>query len=169
MKSKFVGTNQFSGKTLEERFWEKVDIRSDNECWEWQGSRHHKWKYGHFKFEGKTEEAHRISWMLSYGKYPELLVLHTCDNPPCVNPKHLFLGTNDDNMKDMARKGRSSDNRGSKNPKAKLTESDVIQIKKLKGQVSGAELGRKFGVVKEAIYDIWSGKHWSHVGEQYGR
>ena len=168
MKSKFVGNNQFSGKTLEERFWEKVDIRSEDECWEWKGSRHWKWKYGHFKLNGKTISSHKVFYEMSKGKIPEgLLVLHKCDNPPCVNPNHLFLGTNDDNMKDMATKGRSADNQGSKNPKAKLTENDVIQIRKLhKEGVSGAELGRLFGVVKETIYDICSGKRWNHIKEE---
>ena len=170
MTSKFVGTNQFSGKTLEDRFWEKVNIISDDECWEWQGSRHHRWNYGHFKLNGKTKSAHIVSFELVNGKIPDgLFVLHKCDNPPCVNPKHLFLGTNDDNMKDMASKGRSADNHGSKNPNSKLTEQDVIEIKNLKGQVSGAKLGRKFGVVKEAIYDIWTGKRWGHIGNQYDR
>jgi hypothetical protein len=169
MKSKFVGNNQFSGKTLEERFWEKVDIGEENECWEWLGARHHKWNYGEFKIGYKVIQAHRWSYFISHEneEIPEgMLVLHTCDNPPCVNPKHLFLGTNDDNMKDMAYKGRSADNHGSKNPNSKLKEQDVIQIKLLKGKVSGAELGRRYGVVKEAIYDIWSGKRWSHVEAQ---
>jgi hypothetical protein len=167
MKSKFVGTNQFSGKTLEERFWEKVDIRADNEYWEWQGSKHYKWKYGHFKIDNKTISARIVSYKMTKGEIPEgLLVCHTCDNPPCVNPNHLFLGTNDDNMKDMAKKGRSSDNRGSKNPKAKLTEQDAIQIRKLHKQgMTGAELGRNFGVVKETIYDIINGKRWKHLGD----
>jgi hypothetical protein len=164
MRSAFIGTNQYSGKTLEERFWEKVDIRGKDECWEWKGSRHWQWGYGHFRLFGKIESAHRVSWMLSHnGELPDLLVLHSCDNPPCVNPRHLSLGTNDDNMKDMAKKGRSADNHGSKNPKAKLSESDVMEIKKLKGMVSGAELGRRYGVVKEVIYDIWKGKRWAHL------
>lgn len=101
----------------EERFWEKVNKRSDNECWEWLGAKTlvRKAYYGHMRFEGKERKAHRISWTIAFGSIPDgLFVLHKCDNSICVNPNHLFLGTHEDNMRDMVEKGRSL--KGDKHP-----------------------------------------------------
>lgn len=86
------------------RFWPKVD-KSEN-CWLWRGSRQTH-GYGTFYYQGTMHLSHRISWILTYGEIPTgLCVLHKCDNPPCVNPQHLFLGTHVDNMIDRERKGR---------------------------------------------------------------
>lgn len=95
-------------RPLTDRFWEKV-AKSDG-CWLWTGSRQRN-GYG-FLFAGTRKEphperAHRVSWRIHFGEIPDgLWVLHKCDNPPCVNPEHLFLGTRTDNMRDCARKGR---------------------------------------------------------------
>ena len=97
-----------------ERFWSKVKKGSPNECWEWTAAKNNK-GYGKFKFEGKMRKAHRISWQLHYGPVQnELHVLHTCDNPSCVNPNHLWLGSNSDNHKDMTDKDRISGRYGRK-------------------------------------------------------
>lgn len=96
-------------RSIEERFWVKVDKISSlsyTDCWVWIGCKNPK-GYGQFWGQDKMIGAHRYSWILKKGSIPnDLCVLHKCDNPPCVNPDHLFLGTQSDNMKDMAQKGR---------------------------------------------------------------
>jgi hypothetical protein len=101
-------------KSVEERFWSKVNIPSLYACWEWTASKQRR-GYGRFKLNSKPEKAHRIAWSLVNGKIPEgMCILHKCDNPPCVNPLHLFLGTHADNMKDMRQKNRFVDHQTKK-------------------------------------------------------
>ena len=97
-------------KSLEERFWAKVVVLGPDDCWEWRGTR---LKTGYGLMHGgsgsakRWEIAHRVSWMVHFGEIPEELVIcHRCDNPPCCNPAHLFLGTKADNNRDRASKGR---------------------------------------------------------------
>lgn len=90
------------------RFWEKVDKRTEDECWEWKGSVNHSTGYGAFGFNSKNTGAHRVSWIIANGEIPNgMCVMHKCDNRICVNPKHLSLGTQDDNAKDRNLKNRS--------------------------------------------------------------
>ena len=90
------------------RFWSKVDIKGPDDCWEWQAGKHRQ-GYGVFKFDGKPQLAHRISWLLANTEIPEgMVVMHTCDNTPCVNPNHLCLGTQKDNVQDMKAKKRGN-------------------------------------------------------------
>lgn len=95
------------GKTLEERFWEKVDRRSDGECWPWLGSVSFG-GYGTIYLNGKNVRATRVSWSLRYNvAFPdELHACHSCDNPICVNPRHIWPGTAEQNAQDAALKGR---------------------------------------------------------------
>lgn len=87
-----------------QRFWNKVE-KTDG-CWLWTASKNRQ-GYGYFRFDGKMMKAHRMAWLLVHGEIPEgMLVCHTCDNPSCVNPEHLWLGTNQDNQNDMNAKGR---------------------------------------------------------------
>lgn len=158
-----------------ERFWTKARVGDPEQCWEWQASRT---KVGYGKFTTRHqywEGAHRIAWMLTVGPIPDgLSVLHRCDNPPCVNPGHLFLGTQTDNMADMNKKGRvakgdrhksrtkpESVARGEAVWMAKLTEDDVRAIR------ASAEIGRvlaaRYGVQREAIDKIKRRERWKHV------
>lgn len=87
------------------RFWEKVDKQHPSKCWKWTGCISA--RYGLFWVFGRKYKAHRVSWMIENGAIPEgLWILHKCDNPPCVNPNHLFSGNRSENMLDAARKGR---------------------------------------------------------------
>lgn len=96
---------------IAQRFWTKVDKRGPDDCWLWTGSEHGK-GYGGFSYKGRSVPAQRISWLLEHGDEPppHLFVCHKCDVPKCVNPAHLFLGTHDDNMKDMAQKNLARSN-----------------------------------------------------------
>lgn len=161
-------------KTLEERFWEKVDIGSKNECWNWLGSKHRR-GYGHFGAIKKVLYAHRVSWELHFGNIPDGVgVCHNCDNPSCVNPNHLFLGNQSDNITDAYKKGRinvlegelwHSVHRESKSGESngfhKLTEEEVRIIKSRK--YTSKKLSQMFGVTQGAIYHVLSGRNWKYI------
>lgn len=153
---------------VEGRFWPKVMKPMDwDACWPWQGSgsRGEEPSYGNFKIKSyASERAHRISFALYNGKSPgPLLVCHTCDNPPCVNPSHLFLGTVKDNSEDMVRKGRGAkrDQRGALNGAAKLTADNVEAIRSmiLSGLTNKA-IAVRFGVTHQIISKIRRGHAW---------
>lgn len=156
-------------KTTDERFWEKVDIRSSNECWNWKASRNYK-GYGNFytslgNSKDQHHSAHRFSWELHNGEIPDgLFVCHKCDNPSCVNPNHLFLGTNQNNMQDMSLKGRTGTKKGEQHFNSKLTASDIQNIFKLKDSgMLGKDISKMYGVTPANISYILKGKGWKHV------
>jgi hypothetical protein len=156
---------------LNERFWSKVDKSGgENSCWLWTAYRNED-GYGKIGWNGHAQSAHRISYLLTYGEIPDgLQVLHNCpegDNPACVNPRHLWLGTHQDNMDDMARKGRrkSTSQPGEKHGRHKLTEQQVLEIRQryALGGISQRALGELYGVAQWTVGLIVNHKHWRHV------
>lgn len=146
-------------------YWTLTDQNTD--CIEWQGARSPS-GYGIINREGKTYRAHRVAWELSRGDIPKgMNVLHRCDNPPCCNVGHLFLGTKADNSKDMVLKGRHRNGLmlGISNPACKLSDEDVRQIKETQSRSKrvGALLARRFGVSKTVINAIKRGELWKHI------
>ena len=139
-------------------------------CWLWSGAPGDSSKfgqYGRFRVRGVQEKAHRVAWMLYRGAIPsDMHVLHRCDNPACVNPTHLFLGTNKDNVDDRVAKGRSgSDPRpGELHPLHRLSEGDVraIRARCARGE-SGVALAREFGVHCATISEIVNRRKWRSV------
>jgi hypothetical protein len=119
--------------TSTERFWSNISIGNNNECWEWaslSGTN----QYAETHIYGNGDSGHRIAYRLTFGEIPDgLYVCHHCDNPPCCNPKHLFLGTHQDNINDRERKGRNKlpRVRGEEHGNCKLTESQVREIRRL--------------------------------------
>ncbi len=156
------------GTTIE-RFWAFVDKGKEDECWNWKGSKNYK-GYGNFRAEKKMIRAHVFSYQLHYGKIPKdttvlvgrLLICHHCDNPSCVNPVHLFAGTNSDNMKDASKKGRLPDIKGENAPNSKLTWDEVREIRKLYKleNYTQDKLGSLFGVSQGAIGRIVRNEIW---------
>lgn len=145
--------------TVDDRFWSKVD--KSGECWTWTASTNPK-GYGWFGYGGKLQLAHRVSWQLAYGPIiGELNVLHSCDNPPCVRPDHLFLGTNGDNNADRHAKGRSAGPRGEKNGATRLTANDVAYIRSLRGQVKQKDLAMYYGMTQAGISHVQTGRSWA--------
>ena len=127
-------------------------------CMEWSGSKNPK-GYGRIKVDGRCVLTHRLSWELHNGVAPHgMHVCHSCDNPACVNPDHLFIGTNQDNVDDRVRKGRSSSNAGTKNGRAKLTEDHVRIIRA--SERGASDLAREFGVTPSAVCAARHGRNW---------
>lgn len=170
------------------RFWARVD--RSGACWPWMGARQSR-GYGE-TWNGRVMLAHRVAFELTNGPIPDdLHICHTCDNPPCCNPSHLFAGTRSDNMQDMLSKGRGikagqhargdrngrrthperyanvrpAPMPGERNPKAKLTAEQVLEIRRLRssGGVTQAELSRRYGVSQAKISQIVLGQVWKHL------
>jgi len=156
--------------SLQSRFWANVNKAAPNGCWEWSGTKER--GYGRFDIKGKHFKTHRISWELTKGIILNgLCVLHHCDNPSCVNPEHLFLGTKGDNNRDRARKGRSGKfhhpdriRRGEKTPSAKLLERDVQEIRRLYAQgARQTALAHQWGICQATISQVVRRVTWLHV------
>lgn len=154
---------------IQTRFWAKV--KKTDSCWLWTGSTC-KNGYGRFRYQGRLNQAHRLSYAWAVGPIPDgLFVCHKCDTPSCVNPNHLFTGTNADNMKDAHSKGRLPlfplDYRGEKCQHSVLTEDQVRRIRQIyaKGNTSQRELGERFEVSKSHIGSIVRRENWSWLSD----
>lgn len=156
--------------TLIDRFWTKVNkspgLGPKGDCWEWTSSISKGYgQLGAGGRQGRNLRAHRFSWELHYGNIPlDKVVCHKCDNPPCVRPEHLFLGTRAENRKDMFFKGRGNIPFGIRNGNSKLTE---FKVKVIKEEVD-RETNRKFlcelfGITNGLIAKIIHKKVWSYV------
>lgn len=142
-------------------FWNRTKLES-TDCLVWLGYCD-KDGYGRITIDGKSFRCHRIAWELAYGIIPNsLLVLHKCDNPSCLNPEHLFLGTISDNNKDCVFKGRASGNSSQHTSGAyatKLTSIQVQEIRKIK-EISQKQIAKKFHISQAHVSDIRSFKSW---------
>lgn len=130
-------------------------------CWLWLGT-YNFYGYGLFHSRGKQRGAHRFSWEFYRGPIPEgMHVLHHCDNPSCVNPDHLFIGTHQDNMADKTAKGRTNPLRGEECKSTKLTNEDALNI--FNSKLSVPELSKAYGTSHTTIYTIRRGESWKHI------
>lgn len=166
------------------RFWSKVKMTGLDECWLWKPPSRDRHGYGRFKWNGRTLIAPRVAFALTEGEARVgLFVLHRCDNPPCCNPRHLFVGTARDNTQDMMKKGRGKftpcdssrfnigqwraknlSSRGASHPGAKLTDETVRRIKlALANGVKGIDCAASFGCSTYTVSNIKLGKQWSHI------
>ena len=155
-----------SGLTNAERFWRNVRNGGADECWPWKLAplRH---GYGTFTTKQPREyfRPSRFAWTTKNGPIPEgLNVLHSCDNPPCCNPNHLFLGTQLDNVKDMTAKGRRVDHMGEAHGRAKLTNAEVTEIRRrARAGETVVSLASAFGMGTSTISAIKNGSAWRHL------
>lgn len=155
--------------TPQERFWKKVDKTSS--CWLWMGKKTSR-GYGDFAVRiGKkilNFRAHRYSWEMIKGSIPTgSLVCHKCDNPPCVNPEHLYLGTQSDNIRESVKKRRHSTchYKGENNPGAKITKEIIMEIRNsyIPRKITQQFLAHKFNLTQSYVSEILSRKVWSHI------
>lgn len=148
------------------RFWSKVNVRDSSECWNWEASTDRK-GYGQFRMPDRILKSHRVSYEWRYGSIPSgLCVCHNCDNPPCVNPDHLFLATSAENTFDMVRKGRQAKgdlvaHKGEKHGSSKLTKEQILEIRI--SPKSQRKLAKVYGVSQRTIGQIKHRETWRHI------
>jgi hypothetical protein len=158
---------KYDQEPMEVRFWKFVNKLSEDECWNWTGNTMAN-GYGRFSIGKKaqgSDGAHRVSWRLANNQeIPKgIHVMHSCDNPTCVNPKHLSLGTPKENVQDMIRKGRKRTvaHVGELNGKSLLNEEQVRTIRTSK--LSHAALARELGVSPNCVRGVRIGRTWTHI------
>lgn len=154
------------------RFWGKVKKGAPNECWMWLGKARKPRRsgnkfygsYAYINISGVGILAHRLSYLIHHGSIdPDLVVRHTCDNTQCVNPNHLIQGTQKDNIGDAVIRGRWN-SRGENCPLSKLTEGQVLEIRRRReGGERGQDLAKEYGVDRRNIYDIFHRLTWKHI------
>jgi hypothetical protein len=152
--------------TLEliERFHEKWILDPETGCWEWTAAKMGR-GYGFIKVPGTRTQvgAHRLSYLIHEGIIPDgMSVCHVCDNPGCVRPTHLFLGSTKDNLQDMKQKGRHL--YGDRNSVSKLDDDKVRRIHQLSSKgVSQGRIGKLFGISQGTVFKILHGERWEHI------
>lgn len=158
-------------QTDRERFLDKIEFgEHSDECWLWLAQLNLD-GYGRFKSNGRMVLAHRYSYEMFIGTIPpdKPFVLHDCDFPPCVNPRHLHVGTHTDNMREMVSRGLHSNGNkgqtlpGEQNGRSKLKGEDVLHIRHLANSLTQREIASMFGVSHVCIGSILRGKSWSHI------
>lgn len=156
-----------------DRFWGGVQVLGPDVCWNWQ-----RWCYPRgYGYFGSMEQSNRVAWVLDRNRqipdlfegYPSM-ICHDCDNPPCCNPNHLFLGNQQYNMIDSVIKGRSAafNRKGANNPRVYITKSQAKEIQQFLREciLTQEEIAERFGVCRTIVSDINTGKHWSHVKDE---
>lgn len=146
-------------------FWRHVE-KSEG-CWEWTSYRAPK-GYGRASYRDIGVAAHRLSYEINVGPIPDgLMVCHKCDNPPCVRPDHLFLGTNAENQRDASRKGRlKGRHAGELHPTARLTERDVLAIRRSRDPIR--VIAQTYGIARSTVTSVRSGRSWKHLTDLGG-
>jgi len=163
----------FIGLPLDEAFWARTIKGEPDECWLWNGA-YSGVGYGRFKHQKRFYSATALSLWLATGEWPEagMFVCHRCDNPKCVNPHHLFVGTQKDNMRDAANKGRikhPAPKYGADNHKAKLNTDLVAVIRSCyaNGETLSS-LSRRTGCARATLRDVVRGRTWSDCRKELG-
>lgn len=154
---------------INQTFW--IRVQKTSSCWIWTGVKDID-GYGLAKFYFSREKrAHRLSYEIHFGTIPRgMHVLHKCDNPSCVSPEHIFLGTNIDNIRDMVKKGRNAKGFTNGRGMAKLTNEDIISIRDLLKEKTQKEVAAIFGMSYSCINGIKTGRSWRHLlGHSIGK
>lgn len=174
MDNKPATTKTCKRKPVADRLWSKVNKTKG--CWEWQGAKSG-FGYGvigvYVNGARKLQKTHRVSWTLKYGDIPDgMCVLHKCDNPKCVNPDHLFLGSYADNVHDCIDKGRfhilkpgapPPRHLGELNGLSKLTSQQVLDIRNMSKTMTRAEIAKIYSVSRSTVTDIVNRNTWRHI------
>lgn len=143
------------------RFQSKIN--KTESCWLWTGGCFQNTGYGAFRLDGKQRLAHRVARFFEDGVFPEGVVRHTCDNKRCVNPSHLLIGTQQDNINDMMSRGRYKKSAGESNGHAKLTNDQVLRLRKEYSEkpTSTAEIARRLGISQSAAWRMLRGQTYN--------
>jgi len=143
-----------------ETFWNRIKKSGENDCWPWVGA--NRAGYGTIKYQGRWWRSNRLAYFLTHNKEP-VYVCHTCDNPPCCNPKHLFAGNKQINVDDMVQKKRHAF--GVRNPRAVLTDAMVLEIRRIYSEeyITQADLSRRLNISVGLVKTVIAAEAWKHL------